>query len=236
MQQVYYKANGFEVYRYIMPGIESNMYVLIGMDETAIVVDPNINERALDLFRDKNVKSIIVLLTHEHFDHVSGVNWLRGLFETKVICHAKCAEAITDPTKNMAKYWEIMMSDKPENVRLQGEAVKDLNYVCQADESFTGSFKFSWNGRVFRLQEAPGHSPGGAVIFVDDEIVFSGDNLVEGTGVICRWPGGNKRDYFELTRPMLESLKDDVLILPGHGESGHLPELRQYLELFFRKR
>ena len=67
---------------------------------------------------------------------------------------------------------------------------------------------------------------------LDGKLLFSGDNLVEGAGVICRFPGGSKKDYAAVTRPMLEALPDDVFICPGHGEPGQLGELRRYMELF----
>ncbi len=84
------------------------------------------------------------------------------------------------------------------------------------------------------MQSAPGHSRGGALIFLDDNILFSGDNLVNGAGVICRTPGGSWKTYCEKTRPLIDGLPDDMCIMPGHGDSAKLSEIRKYLDKFGR--
>ena len=43
--------------------------------------------------------------------------------------------------------------------------------------------------------------------------------------MITRLPGGNKQDYREVTRPYLESIPGDTLILPGHGAVSLMKEL-----------
>ena len=73
---------------------------------------------------------------------------------------------------------------------------------------------------------------GRSLVWLEGNVLFSGDNLVNGTGVICRFPGGSKKEYAALTRPILEGLPDETLVLPGHGEPGRLGEMRKYMELF----
>ncbi|MCI8454782.1 MAG: MBL fold metallo-hydrolase [Lachnospiraceae bacterium] len=229
------KIDGKTFYRYIMPAIESNMYILIE-GEGALIVDPNINQEALALLQRRGVHKVIVLLTHEHFDHISGVNWLRTLFETHVICSALCAELLGDSSRNMAKFWEAMIMDKSDEAKREGEKIKDVEYTCRADRIYEDEMLLDWHGHALNMRQAPGHSKGGSLIWLDKKILFSGDNLVNGTGVICRLPGGNKREYAAQTRPVLESLSDEIYILPGHGAPGQLGDMRQYLNLFGKGR
>ena len=49
-------------------------------------------------------------------------------------------------------------------------------------------------------------------------IVFTGDSLVNGYDTITRLPGGSKKDFNSITKPYLDSLSDDTLIMPGHGD------------------
>lgn len=218
-------------YRYVMPAIESNMYVLIEKGH-ALIVDPNISWDALDLLREQNVQDVLVLLTHEHFDHISGINWLRSFFESDVLCSRECAALLDDPSKNMAKFWDIMIMDKPQEIQETGRAVKNEAYSCTADRSYEGETTFRWQGHKIRMKQVPGHSKGGSLIWFDEGVVFTGDSLVNGTGVICRLPGGSKREYQEVTRPILESLPDRFYILPGHGEPGRMGDMRPYLDFF----
>jgi len=218
-------------YRYVMPAIESNMYILIEGTH-ALIVDPNISQDALELLRSQNVQNILVLLTHEHFDHISGINWLRSFFDTDVLCSDECAALLGDPDKNMAKFWDIMIMDKPPEVQKAGRTVKDETYSCTTDRGYEGQIIFSWQGHNIRMEQVPGHSRGGSLIWFDEEMVFTGDNLVNGTGVICRLPGSSKRKYTEVTRPILESLPDRFYILPGHGAPGQMADMRPFLEFF----
>ena len=56
--------------------IDSNMYVILE-NKKALIIDPCVSEEAKEYLKSEQVKEILVLLTHEHYDHISGVNWLR---------------------------------------------------------------------------------------------------------------------------------------------------------------
>lgn len=230
MQEIF-TQQGMEIYRYVMPAILSNMYILIEGAQ-ALVVDPSGNQDALQRLQDAQPEKVTVLLTHEHFDHISGVNLLRQNFNVEVICLKACAERLEDPSRNFAKFWRTMIMDKPPQVQEEGRKVEDLDYACAADTAYDAETTISWAGNTIKLIPAPGHSRGGCLLLLDEKILFSGDNLVEGAGVICRFPGGSKRDYAAITRPLLEALPDNTFVLPGHGEPGPLRELRRYMELF----
>lgn len=249
------ETDGTAIYRYVMPGIESNMY-LIMEDDTALIIDPHICKEAVRELKKNKISNITILLTHEHFDHISGVNWLRNEFsggtdnsdtaysETDdgesvsggtsgvcVISTDAAAAYITDPNKNMAKFWEITLMDLPKEKVKAGMAFEDKEYSCRADHTFSDSMDFCWSGHTVRMQSAPGHSKGGALIFFD-QLLFSGDNLVNGSGVICRIPGGSWKAYCEITRPILEQLADDTWVLPGHGGPDRLARLQKYMQKF----
>ena len=227
------KIDGLHIFWYPMLAIESNMYIILKGD-CALIIDPNVNDDALSLLKANNIKAVVVLLTHEHFDHISGVNWLREHFETQVLCSKTCADIITDPGRNLAKFWRVLIMDKPEDVQLEGLKLENPEYSCSADITFEKEYKLEWEGHVLRFCEAPGHSKGGSLIFLDEWGLFSGDNLVEGAGVICRLPGGNKKEYDKVTRPLIEGLSDDLFVFPGHGKPSSLSNLRQYQGLFDR--
>lgn len=229
-----YVRNGITIYRYRMPVIDSNMYV-ISEGGQALIVDPHICPQALELLGTGGVKEAVVLLSHEHFDHISGVNWLReNLPIVKVLCTEDCAMLLGDPEKNMAKFFEALFVDMTPEQREAGGKLKDPDYCCEADEVFKEEIRFNWKGHKIRMCRAPGHARGGSLIWLDDELIFTGDSLVEGSGVILRFPGGSKKDYAAITRPMLEAESDDTFVFPGHGEPGEMGTLRCYLEPFKR--
>lgn len=71
-----------ELYSFSFDLIDSRMYLLISNDK-ALIIDPCVNTDALQLLKDKNIIDVIVLLTHEHYDHISGVNWVRGILTVR---------------------------------------------------------------------------------------------------------------------------------------------------------
>lgn len=225
-------TKGLTAEQYVMPCIESNMYVLRS-PEGVLIIDPSADEALLASLRKETPASVRVLLTHEHIDHISGVNRLRELFpQTQVICTKACGERICDEGKNLARFWDVLFIDRSRQEQLAAKNMLDKDYTCQADVTFDEAYDVAFAGHTFHLQPAPGHSPGGMLIFLDDAALFTGDNLVEGNGVICRFPGGSKQTYLEKTLPLINALDDETLILPGHGTPGKLGDLRKYLRMF----
>lgn len=118
--------------------IDAKMYLLVE-NHRAVILDPCVSEEAKEYLQSENVEEIIVLLTHEHYDHISGINWLRESFKrTKVICSEACGAALGKPHKNLSEYYEILFSGKDEKTQ---DYVKNMNiqpYSCEADEILTG--------------------------------------------------------------------------------------------------
>lgn len=216
-----------QIYRFPMPVLDESMYIYVENSE-ALVIDPNKNSEGMQLLKEKKVKQILILLTHEHFDHVSGVNYLRENFACKVICSEDAANAIGNPSKNLAKFWEVLIMDQsPENQK-EALKLKDEEYSCEADMTFSTITEWQWQEHTIKAVPAPGHSKGSALYFIDD-MLFSGDSLVNGHGVITRLPGGKWKIYSEQTLPLIQDLSDDMLVFPGHGNPDRLCNLRQYL-------
>jgi glyoxylase-like metal-dependent hydrolase (beta-lactamase superfamily II) len=204
--------------------IDSRMYILVE-GEKALIVDPCVDDTAMDFLKKNKVSDVLVILTHEHYDHISGVSWLREQFSSVcVTCSSKCAEAIPEPTRNLSYFWEVLFVGKDEKTR---EYVNNMNiqpYSCQANQTFEGSMDISWEGHTLRCQETPGHSPGSICILMDEKFLFSGDTLVTGFATITRLPGGSKKDYKNITIPYLQTLASEIVVYPGHGDCQKLRE------------
>ena len=75
-----------------------------------------------------------------------------------------------------------------------------------------------WRGHTLRFVALPGHTPGSAGIFLDENTFFCGDYLIPEEEPILRFPGGDAEAYERITRPFLDSLPKGILICPGHRE------------------
>lgn len=212
------------IYTYSFYPIDARMYVVLE-NSKALVVDPCESEEALQMLVENSVTDILVLLTHEHFDHISGVNWLRGHFASVcVTCSGKCARALPEPSGNLSRFWEVLFIGKDEETQ---EYVRNMDvqpYSCEADQSFEGECVLEWEGHSIYMKETPGHSQGSVCILLDGEILFSGDSLVTGCPAITRLPGGSRKEYAAVALPYLRSLAPELMVYPGHGERKRLDE------------
>lgn len=208
---------------YSFEPIDARMYVLL-KNKNALIIDPCVSNKALQEMKQKAVENILVLLTHEHYDHISGVNWLRKQFENvKIICEKQCAEAITNSHKNISAYSNALYMDKAMDKTLE-EYGWDLDYSCTADEYFEDVLELDWENHQFLLKKTPGHSKGSICIVMDNNYLFSGDSLVTGHKTVTRLPGGSKKDFQDITIPFLKDLNPELLVYPGHGNPQRLKE------------
>jgi len=199
-----------------MPVIDSSMYI-VPADGSCLVIDPCVSEEAENLLGVSCVKDCLILLTHEHYDHISGVNWLRERLPCRVICSESCAGRIADPKKNLAAYFKAVALQKSEAEREVLEGCLDPGYACRADQTYTGRLEFCWGGLALALREAPGHSPGSQIIEIGGRWYFTGDSLIPGTRLVTNLPGGDRKLYNEKTRPYLEAVPPGSILFPGHG-------------------
>lgn len=212
--------------QYIFEYARSNMYITIS-DGKALVIDPNVSEEALRYLYDNDIREITILLTHEHYDHTSGLVWLCEHFSCTVICHRETALSLSCGKNSRP----VIIASNRMN-KESDEAVKELvrtlpqNYRYNADITFDDNYSFDWQGHSVRMISCPGHSKGSCCIEFDDSIVATGDSLILNTPVITRFPGGSAEEYERITMPYLDSVSGNTLILPGHGDVFYMKEAR----------
>lgn len=208
------------IYRFVFEPIRSNMYIVI-CDNAALIVDPFINDSVKKFLLDKNVTDATIILTHEHYDHVSGVNAVRELCKCTVISNIHTKHVVEAEDNNLAKYYLALFVYRPEDEKLARELLIN-NYTCMVDISFENCYEMDWHSIHFEMRNTPGHSDGSICIVMSNNYIFTGDTLVGGAQIITRLPGGSRQKYFEVTQKYLQSLDDNMYVFPGHGEPGEV--------------
>lgn len=198
-----------EIKRYVSGLLSSNMYV-VREGEHAIVIDP-----FDDTTPSEGLIIDYIILTHEHYDHISGVNVWKEMTGAPVLCSKACAENIQNPKKNLSNHFKEFC-ELQTWIELDEIPSSDPNYTCSADQIFEAEENILWQGHSIQLFEIPGHSLGSIGVIIDSSHFFSGDSLMENCEIELRMPGGSRKKWKEIGAPRLTLIPDGVLVYPGH--------------------
>ena len=191
---------------------ESNCYV-IESNNRNIVIDPN-QSKELEKWIEENPVIDFILLTHEHCDHMSGLNKMRK--NIPVICSMACNIGIQDSRKNMSGIMEVYLHFRgKENIHYDA-------FICdKAQITFEEEYEMKWQQYKVMMKRVPGHTIGSSCIFLEKEnksILFTGDYLIWGEKVITRLQSGDTQAYNEIGKKYLERLPENLHVYPGHGK------------------
>jgi hydroxyacylglutathione hydrolase len=187
----------FFVKKFINPIFQSNSYIIYSKTNKIIaIIDPGET-----IIENINCKNINIILTHEHVDHIYGLEQLCNNYLVTIFLSEKCHKNINDPKKNLSEYIS--------NYKINKIIPKISNIVNDNDI-------IKINNIDFKFYITPGHSQGGICIGFD-KYIFTGDTFME-TKIITNLPGGSK-EHLKNTNIKLKNILDHYeFILPGHGD------------------
>ena len=222
MEQIHIETNNrlYSFYRSVYPPVESNMYVFVENDE-CIIIDTNISNEILQVLDERGVRKVHLLLTHEHYDHSHGISWLKEHFDVTLYCRTKCSEGLSTKKRSTPRLVALVITAKDKGSGEDNYAKfknEYTDYCHQADVAFDDEMTTSIGNHTIHCLHAPGHSPGSAIYVMDENLVFTGDSMIQSNKVITSFRGGSKDEFFEVTLPLLQSFNDDMIIMPGHGK------------------
>ena len=224
--QVKIDEASWRVFRFPYEPVDSNMY-FIPDEDTGIVFDPNESEELLHVFERYGTKRIVIVLTHEHFDHTSGTVWLQSKIDTSLFCQKECAASIASNKGNDPKLVAFVLAarDAIDGGKRYSRFKADFKkYTLSADMTFEKEYILKVGNIQMKCCSSPGHSPGSALFLWSETCIFTGDSFLQTSPVIVRFPESDKTLYNEVTLPFLKSLDKNMLVFPGHGAPFTLSE------------
>lgn len=180
-------------------GFEVNCSILSENGKSWIVDPGQEADRIIDLLTKKGLEPAAILLTHAHFDHISGIPGLIEKFpDLPVYVHEKDAPMIGHPLNQLPP--EYTSFAKPKNLI-----------------TFHSTLNLKPSTLNLEVIETPGHTPGGVCYyFPKDKLLLSGDTLFAGSVGRTDLPGGDMATLMDSLQK-LTVLPDDTLVIPGHG-------------------
>jgi len=185
--------------------VRENTYVLFDETNDCVIIDPGMydSEEQNEFHRfikDNNLKPVLLLNTHCHYDHVFGNKFVFDNWSLKPQFHQGelfVLQAIPGYVPQMGLHYEL--SPEPE---------------VFLPETGTVSFGNS----VLELIFAPGHSPAHLCFYAkEDNFLIGGDVLFYNSIGRTDLPGGNHAQLISNIKNNLFILPDDCEVYPGHG-------------------
>jgi len=140
-----------------------------------------------------------ILLTHTHFDHVGAV--------------APVAKA-TGAEVWVPEIEKSVLADIMSFVPWPGFGPFES---WDAEHTVAGGEKLELGGFEIDVLFTPGHSPGHVTYSIPDEqVIFSGDVLFEGSVGRTDLPGGDWPTLLESIRSLVDGLPAETTVYPGH--------------------
>lgn len=186
--------------------IPSNCFLIYDeLSSKCVVVDPSTekSEQQIGFINNHNLSLDYIILTHEHGDHVWGVNALKDRFpNSKIVCTGACNRLV----KKLCKIYFLLYHEDP---RYRFE-MYPADVVIDTD-----GYEIKWGEYMLKFKLTPGHSYGSMCIDIDDKL-FTGDTILPFEPYLTG-RDGNKNEWKMSIDKMLSTYVDSTIVYPGHG-------------------
>ena len=184
---------------------DANCYILVeeNTKECGIIDPGGDSERLISQIDKLNAKPKFILLTHGHMDHVGGVIDLVKKYNIPFYI-SKADE-------------EYMEKDD----FVFGTLPKASGYLKENDILKLGD-------EIIKVLETPGHTKGGLCFLLNNDKVFTGDTLFNGSIGRTDFIGGSMSEIINSIKEKLLPLGDRVDVYPGHGDMTTIEHEKKY--------
>ena len=189
--------------------VQANCY-LVMENHHAILIDPADMYPNLEFILKENECTLeAIVLTHAHFDHISGVDKIVDAFHCDVYLNPNEFDFLQDPDLNSSSafYMDVTCGAKCKPI-LEGK-----NTIAGFD---------------IEAMYCPGHSVGSTVLKIED-CLFTGDVLFQGSIGRMDLATGSVSSMKQSLKKLAQ-LDKDYKVYPGHGPSTYLSQEKKWNE------
>ncbi|MFI5179030.1 MAG: MBL fold metallo-hydrolase [Vicinamibacterales bacterium] len=171
----------------------------------AVLIDPGDEvDSLLDVARRDALVVRAILLTHAHFDHVTGVGRAKAGLRVPIWL-ARADLFLYDGAVDQGRTFGV-----------------DVDRPPPVDAFYDPSTPLRFGACVVDVLPTPGHCPGGVCLAIGTDgstarELFVGDTLFAGSIGRTDLPGGDYETLIRSIRGVLFAFPDETVVHPGHG-------------------
>ena len=197
--------------------------------------------------RENGLECYAIVLTHSHFDHITGIDVLKKAFPAaKIAIHENEANELENPPGPMGQsvlrffgleaLYNVIAGQPPADVLLahgctlkvlegENDSVFEENATSKSASVKSASVKSADSELLDALSQwkvllTPGHTPGSICLYNKKEnILISGDTLFQDSWGRTDMYGGNEQEIFKSLRYLRDKIPSGTKVYPGHDSS-----------------
>ncbi len=208
-----------------------NTWIVELCENKVLVFDPAAchftrdSQKIVGFLKEKNLEPIAFLLTHGHFDHITGTGVCKSFYpDIPLVVHVADSVMIGKNAVNAQKIQLVDMGLEKLLPALEELPDPDivfteenvLSSIIKTDDFKVKNALFGW-----KILHTPGHTKGSVCYYNEKEkMLITGDTIFYHSWGRTDFPGGSESEMNESLNRIYSTLPHDVLVYPGHEYSG----------------
>ena len=186
---------------------QENTYLLFDEEKRCLIIDPGCyteteQTELTNFIHQHGLQPIYLLNTHGHIDHMLGNKYVKDTYRIPFLTHELVIPEL-EATQAYGSMFGLSAAPSPNPDIL----------LKEGDEVILGN-------ETLKVLFTPGHSAGHISFYHESsKQMFSGDVLFQGSIGRTDLPGGDYPTLMDTIFDKFLTLKDDVVVYPGHGPS-----------------
>lgn len=208
-----------------------NTWIVSLCGNKVLVFDPgacsftNDESAITDFLKDEGLEPAAFILTHGHFDHITGTGVVKAAYpNVPLIVNKRDAFMIGPDAANVQM--PVLEAMGLESLSAALKNLPDADITFDGDTTLTELLKpqeeeLKKSTSQWKSICTPGHTKGSVCWYnAEEKVLISGDTIFYHSWGRTDFPGGSEAEIMKSLSKIYENLPGDVKVFPGHDYAG----------------